>query len=367
MNDNINTVKPLKNQKKINISVSRWKRKILSHVKLIRVLILIFSVLTLLFISYWVKSTWVKWNLSTYTKTIHNFITSPIDQLASNDGRTNILVMGKAGGTHDGPDLTDTLMLVSVSLKSHDVKIISIPRDLWIPDIRAKVNSAYYWGNQKNVGGIDFAKAEVSGVVGIPIHYGSVIDFSGFTDLINEIGGIEVNVERSFTDYYYPIKGLENDMCGGRDPEFMCRYETLHFDQGKTLMDGETALKFVRSRHADGIDGTDIAREARQGKVIEAVKNKLSDKNTYTNLNKDIAIVKVVLNSIETDIDYPTAGIIARKIYDLRNSIDSYLIPAELLVNPAISEKYDMQSVFVPKLGNGKWEEINTWVASILK
>lgn len=130
-------------------------------------------------------------------------------------------------------------------------------------------------------------------------------------------------------------------------------------------MDGATALKFVRSRHAEGVNGTDIAREARQGKVIDALKNKLSDKKTYSDPRKVIALFKVVLKSIETDVDYPTAATIARRVYDSRSGIVSYIIPPELLVNPPISQKYDLQSVFIPKLGNGRWEEIQKWIKEL--
>ncbi len=357
-----------KNQKKAKIEYSRIKRQILSHVLLVRIFIIaIFLGVLFLIISFGVKGARAL-NIPLYFDTAYNFVKAPVEKLASFNGRTNILVMGKAGGVHDGPELTDTMMLVSVSLTSPNIKIISIPRDTWIPEIRAKINSAYYWGNQKTVGGgITFAKAISEEVVGVPIHYGVVIDFSGFRDIINEIGGISVDVPNSFTDYYYPIAGRENDTCGGHDPKFMCRYETLTFTSGLQMMDGDTALKFVRSRHALGVEGTDIAREARQAKVIDAIKDKLVDKKTYQNPSRDIAILKVVLKSIQTDIDYPTAGILARLIYNDRNSINSFLIPAELMTNPPISKIYDMQSVFIPKAGSGKWQEINKWVASVLQ
>jgi polyisoprenyl-teichoic acid--peptidoglycan teichoic acid transferase len=350
-----------------DIKYSRIKRKILCHVTLVRVFI-IFLILGILYLGglLVVKGAQAL-NAPLYFNTAYNFITAPVTQLASYGGRTNILVMGKSGDARDGSDLTDTMMLFSISLTNKNVKIVSIPRDTWIPEIRAKINSAYYWGNKKNQGGgIIFAKAITAGVVGVPIQYGAVINFSGFKDIIDQLGGIEVNVENAFTDYYYPIAGKENDTCNG-DPELMCRYETVTFNAGNQLMNGETALKFVRSRHGLGIEGTDVAREARQGKVINAVKNKLLDKKTFTNPLKDLAILKVVLNSIQTDIDYPTAGILARLTYDARNSIDSYLIPAELMFNPPILKTYDMQSVFIPVLGNGKWNDINKWIAEVLK
>lgn len=361
MNDNSNTTNRLK------IGYLRWKRKILAHVTIVRVFIISFLIAIFVLTGVFAQKLYKKYNLPLYIASVNNFLSAPIDQLASADGRTNILVMGKAGGVHDGPELTDTMMLVSVSLSTPDIKIISIPRDTWIPEIRAKINSAYYWGNQKDAGGISLSKAEVSQVLGIPVHYGTVIDFSGFKDIIDELGGIDVDAPNSFTDYYYPIAGRENDNCGGRDPQFMCRYETLTFNKGIQKMDGTTALKFVRSRHAEGVEGTDLAREARQQRVVDAIKNKLSDKNTFKNFNKDLAIMKVVLNSIQTDMDYPTAAIVARRVYDSKNSITSFIIPQGLLVNPPISDKYDFQSVFIPKAGNGKWQDINAWALNTLK
>ncbi len=355
------------NTEKAKVIYSRIKRKILSHVTAVRIFVIVFLLGLLTLVGFLAVKGALALNIPLYFNTARNFITAPVGQLASYGGRTNILVMGKAGGVHDGPDLTDSMMLVSVSLTKPDVKIISIPRDTWIPEIRAKINSAYYWGNQKNPGsGIAFAKAITQEVVGVPIQYGAVIDFSGFKDVIDQLGGIKVNIDNSFTDYYYPIEGKENDTCNG-DPKFMCRYETLTFNAGQEIMNGDRALKFVRSRHALGIEGTDVARGARQGKVIDALKDKLSDKTTYMNPVRDIAILKVVLRSIQTDIDYPTAGIIARLVYNARNSVGNYLIPQELMINPPISKTYDFQSVYIPEAGNGKWNKINEWVAGVLK
>jgi anionic cell wall polymer biosynthesis LytR-Cps2A-Psr (LCP) family protein len=147
----------------------------------------------------------------------------------------------------------------------------------------------------------------------------------------------------------------------------MCRYETLTFNSGQEVMNGDRALKFVRSRHALGIEGTDVARGARQQKVIDALKNKLLDRATYTNLGRNVAILKVILKSIQTDIDYPTAGILARLVYNARNSVGNYLIPVELMITPPISKTYDFQSVYIPEAGSGKWSDINKWIAGVLQ
>jgi LCP family protein required for cell wall assembly len=307
-----------------------------------------------------------KIGIGNYFVLAKDFLLAPIDKVQSGSGRVNLLVMGRAGGEHAGPDLTDTMIVASISLDRPSIATISIPRDLWIPAIRAKINSAFYWGGQLTPGGgLSMAKSTVGEVLGIPVHYGILIDFSGFENLINVIGGIQVNVERSFTDNQYPIAGRENDLCGG-DKEYKCRYETVAFREGLQTMDGATALKFVRSRHAEGEEGTDIAREARQQKVIDGIKNQLLNPKTFLNPWKDVAIFQAMKNSIETDLNGPSVAVVARRAFDSSGNISHYTIPEDLLKNPPISSAYDKQYVFIPKAGNGNWSEIRSWISSIL-
>lgn len=290
---------------------------------------------------------------------LKNFISPDLSKIKNDNGRVSVLVMGIAGKDHAGGDLTDTMILISFSLNKPSIVMISIPRDIWIPEIRAKINSSYHYG------GLALTKTNTEIALGIPIHYGVVINFSGFKDVVDVLGGINVNVESEFTDNLYPIAGRENDLCDG-DKTFRCRYETIHFSQGLQLMNGETALKYVRSRHADGIEGTDVAREARQQKVISAIENKAIDPKIFLNIKKDLVIWKVVMSSIETDINGESGSILARKAFDSMSSITKYIIPENILVNPPTSSKFDNQYVFVPKLGSGKWEEVHNWVKSIV-
>ncbi len=283
-----------------------------------------------------------------------------ITQVRSDSNRANFLVLGIGGKDHTGGDLTDTIMLVSVNLGGPGVTVVSIPRDLWIPEIRAKINSAYHYG------GMDLAKSSVEKVTGIKIQYSVLVDFSAFKEIVDALGGIRVNVGTGFTDKLYPIAGRENDTCSG-DATFACRYETITFASGLQLMNGDMALKFVRSRHASGQEGTDQAREARQQKVIDAIKNKLLTPQVYLSLNMDKAIFNVLRNSVEMDVDDKTAAAIARKVFDSRNSMNKYLIPDGLLINPPITETYDKQYVLIPKEGNGKWEEIQKWIGGLRK
>ena len=81
--------------------------------------------------------------------------------------------------------------------------------------------------------------------MGQPVHYALLIDFSSFKKAIDVLGGVDVNVERSFDDFHFPIEGKENDSCNG-DPTFSCRYEHVSFKKGWQKMDGDTALKFAK-------------------------------------------------------------------------------------------------------------------------
>jgi len=293
------------------------------------------------------------------------FFFYPAAKVKSQNNQVSILIMGKSGKGYSSPDLTDTLMVASISLTKPKITLMSTPRDIWIPEIRAKINSVYYWGKQKPElgGGLAFAKETVAKIMGVPVNYALVLDFSSFREIVDAVGGVDVKIERSFTDEKYPIAGRENDLCDG-DRQFKCRYETIHFDQGLVHMDGETALKFVRSRNGDNNENTDLAREARQQKVITAIKNKVLSWQTFLNPQKDLILFKVLKSSLETDLDFRSGMVLLRRFVLIQGKIASYVFPEDLLVNPPKSQKYDYQYVFIPKAGN--WQEIHVWVKNLL-
>lgn len=219
------------------------------------------------------------------------------------DGRVNILLLGIGGGTHEGPDLTDTIMVLSFQPQHQTLAMISVPRDIWSDTLKDKVNSAYHYGEEKKKGGgLVLSKAILSDMIGLPIQYSLVLDFDGFKKVIDLVGGVDVTVQKAFTDYEYPIPGKENDTCNG-DPEFKCRYETLHFDAGLQTMDGERALKYVRSRHAEGEEGSDFARGRRQQEVILALKNKLLSKDIYLKSGEIEKLYRAFDNATDTDMN----------------------------------------------------------------
>jgi len=136
--------------------------------------------------------------------------------LKSLDGRTNLLILGIGGGSHAGADFTDTMMVISIVPTARSLAIISVPRDVWSDTLKDKVNSAYHYGEEKKEGGgLVLAKAIVEDILGIPIHYGLVLDFSGFKHVIDLAGGVTITVPNAFVDSEFPIEGRENDDCGG--------------------------------------------------------------------------------------------------------------------------------------------------------
>jgi polyisoprenyl-teichoic acid--peptidoglycan teichoic acid transferase len=210
--------------------------------------------------------------------------------LAQDSGSTQVLLLGIGGENHQGAELTDSIMLLSLSHQDYSLKTLSIPRDIWSEPLKAKINTAYYYG------GLELATKTISELLKTPIHYSLVLDFEGFVQLIDIVGGIDLVVQQSFVDHKYPIPGKEN-----AEPA-ESRYESLSFDKGPLHLNGEMALKFARSRYAEGEEGTDFARGKRQQLVITALKDKLVSTETLLNLETIKSIIQSLDQSITTDI-----------------------------------------------------------------
>ena len=214
--------------------------------------------------------------------------------------RINILLLGMGGRQHEEGYLTDTIMLVSLDIEDKKVAMMSIPRDLAIPiedNGFQKINSinAYAEMETTDSGGLAVSQA-VSDILAIPIDYYLRVDFEGFVNIVNELEGVKVLVENTLEDHRYPIKGMETA------ENYEARFEHLYIEKGWQHLDGETALKFARSRHAFGVEGSDFARARRQQIIIEAVKNKLISAHTIFNPSMIGDIIKEADNHISTNL-----------------------------------------------------------------
>ncbi|MEK7450547.1 MAG: LCP family protein [Patescibacteria group bacterium] len=305
--------------------------------------------------------------------------------LNKSDDHLNILLLGIGGGTHEGPDLTDTIIFASIDMNNNKAILASIPRDLWSPDLNAKINTAYSGGEAiRKGGGITLASSAVSKILDQSINYTVRIDFNGFIKALDILEGLDVNVDKSFDDYEYPISGKENDLCGRTEKEtqalatassqleaFPCRYTHIHFDKGLQRMDGKTALEFVRSRHAQGEEGTDFARSKRQEIIIKALKDKLFSLQVLANPIKVIGIYSTIKDSIDTSIEQDELDDFIRLAQKMKNvKIESAVLDygddltgrSGLLMNPPISQEFNYAWVLIPRIGNGNFSEIQKFV-----
>lgn len=310
-----------------------------------------------------------------------------------------LLLLGYGGGTHEGGKLTDSMMLVDIVPEQKKVFLISIPRDLWMAlpvngttSAYFKINAAYAIGADDRrypnkpaqytgaAGGGELAKYAVSTVTGIPVNNFLSLDFSGFAKSIDTLGGVDVKVERTLDDPSYPIEGKESDTCG-KSPEeitainatmsaslietkqvFACRYEHLHFDPGITHMNGETALKYVRSRHAAS-DGGDFNRAARQRNLLVAVKQRVL---SIGFLPKAIPFITSLTYDLQTDVPLDKMGEFAQ----YKETLSSYEI-----VNVALTDQNVLiqthspngQDILEPKAGQDRFDTIRDWLQTQLK
>jgi len=244
----------------------------------------IFGVIALLFagkilVSSKSSSEWFK---NTFFSGLSHLVINPSTQLEGEENdRINILLLGMGGENHDGGNLTDTIILLSLKPSTKQAAMISVPRDMVAPDKNGnwrKVNSVNAYAEKEEEGSGGKAICDtLSTLLDEPIPYYIRADFEGFVNIIDEVGGVDVYVENTFDDYTYPISGREDAA------DYYSRFQHLHFDKGWQKMDGATALKYARSRHSLGVEGSDFARAKRQQIVLEAAKDKVLSRNTLTN------------------------------------------------------------------------------------
>ena len=296
----------------------------------------------------------------------------------------NILLLGYGGDGHDGAYLTDSMLLMSINFATNKVSLISIPRDLWVKiptdgydGSYAKINAAYAYGLDQShfpnklpqfngvAGAGELSKYEVSNVLGLHVDCYVSMDFSGFKQIVDTLGGVNINVDNSFSDYSYP-NGDENDSgpyCIAPDPNNSpCRYKQIHFDSGEQFMDGARALEYVRSRHASGSEGSDFARSRRQQKLISAIQQKALSLGM---LPRIFDLMSAIQGHFQTDLSFAEIkdlfGYIGKINFDVANK--GQLSDDNLLVS---SYSDDGQWILTPTTGLDQWDQIHTYVYDIL-
>lgn len=272
------------------------------------------------------------------------------------EGRINIVLLGMRGEHVDGGGLlADTIMVLSIHPKNGEqdqnrASLVSIPRDLYVtvPDTSSmqKINAVHFYGEEKGKGqGMEYMKRSLSEITGQPMHYAATINFKGFTDLVDAIGGVTVHLDQPFTEgvqfrepkvcdpyvftvpaidpstkmqmyeykYYkrqdgtrhasptaaYPLCYNKDVECGG----------VFKLSAGDNTLDGKTALCYARARATSN----DFERAKRQQEVIKEIKAKTLSAGTLTDFSKVNGLIDSLGDNVLTDME----GWEMKRIFDL--------------------------------------------------
>ncbi len=283
-------------------------------------------------------------------------------------GRVNILLMGRGGGTHDAPDLTDTMMLVSIDPVNHTSTMLSLPRDLWVnvPNSGVmKMNAAWETGEFKYLGkqavgstdpkairaGYDLVDQTVKSVTGVSINYNVLVDFQAFQQAVDTLGGVHVNVP---TDLVDPTMAWEN----GGNPTLATA--------GDHDFNGKQALIYVRSRETT----SDFARAERQRTVLTALKAKVATLGTLSNPIKLNGLLNTFGNNFQTDLSLGNAN----RLYSILKGVNNNNITSVGLnaTTPGATQyvtdgNINGQSVVLPKAGLFQYDDIQQFIRGQLK
>ncbi len=294
------------------------------------------------------------------------------------EDRINVLFLGVGGAGHDGAELADTIIFSSFRPSTSDIGMLSLPRDLVVPipgyEGWRKINSVNAYGESAKKGnGPVLASNVIGDVLDQPVQYYVKVDFGGFEKFIDELGGVQVYVDRSFTDASYPILGMEDATCGSTitknddgsevsAPSYACRFEVLHFEEGWTHMDGATALKYARSRKGDNGEGNDFARAARQQKILLAVKSTLLSSATLLNPARISKLFDAAKDSIVTNMA-PWEMI---RFASFLPQIDDSAITHHVLNDPTLVSEQYVNGAYVLLPANNDWHGVQMLAANML-
>jgi polyisoprenyl-teichoic acid--peptidoglycan teichoic acid transferase len=279
------------------------------------------------------------------------------------DGRINVLLLGMRGADlPGGGELADSIILASIRPKDNKVSMISIPRDLYITvpgtQDKQKINYVYYAGEKKGEGqGLQDMKQIVGEVTGLPIQYAASIDFAGFKQLVDAIGGIDITLDKPFeepvqfnlpqvcdsnvytvptgeyqkkTDKYfskasqtyktritasYPLCTNGNPECGG----------DFKLPAGKQTLNGNQALCFARARYTT----SDFERAKRQQMIIQLAKDRMFSVGTLADFSKINGILNALGNNVKTDMQLWEM----QKFYDLYKQMPNVAVYQRVLEN----------------------------------
>lgn len=244
-------------------------------------------------------------------------------------------------------------MVASIDSENNQVGLLSIPRDLLVKipgHGEGKINAAHSYGEQEEEGGgPKLLKETVSTVLDLPIHYYIRVDFSGFKEFIDALGGVEVDVPKDLYDPFYP----DDQLVG---------YEPLRISAGLQTMDGDTALRYARSRKTT----SDFDRASRQQQILLGARDKATSIGVITNPIKLNEIIQIVGNHLRTDISLDEI----KGLLTIAQNIDANSVVTKVLDNSTdgVLKTYNNGGYYlIPRAGLYDYSEIQKIAHELFK
>jgi len=217
-------------------------------------------------------------------------------------GKKNIVVMGCDIRKGD-VGRSDTLFVVMLDKSKKNAALLSVPRDTRVK-IKGhgwdKVNAAFAYGGHK------LTQETVQDFLGIKLNNYVVVDFQGFKDLVDVVGGVDINVEKRMY-YYDPYANFEIDL-----------------RPGKQHLDGKTAMQYVRYRDEEG----DIGRIRRQQKFMMALYRQIASKNIIAKIP---GVTKQIMSMVKTDLSLKEMAELGNVMRDMmeKDGLKMSMVPGE--------------------------------------
>lgn len=265
-----------------------------------------------------------------------------------NKDRVNFLLLGIAGEGNSAPDLTDTIIVINSTPRADNPIAVSVPRDLLVkyPDknFYTKINALYKYG------GIDAIKSEIYEVTGLSTDYYLIVNLESVKKIIDQLGGIDVDVKEDIFDPKFPAPYNS--------------FEIFSLKKGIQHLDGETALKYIRTRNQP--EG-DFSRIARQQQVIVALKDKITSLNFILNFPKILGIWNILQDNAYTNLgltDIKYAWNLAKKTN--LDEIKFNIIAPPLVVSDTTTLGGKTASVLIPNTGLNNYGEIKNYINKLI-
>ena len=338
--------KPTKKFKKQKKPMSK-KRKIITWVALIIILLLIGGAIWLIL---WGNDIIAK--ITGGQGTVFDLFVESYEPLKTDkNGRTNILAFGTSGfdmsgeeygGVHDGAQLTDSIMVISLDQATGDVAMLSLPRDLKAsPTCTAtgKINEVYWCNNMDNENeqaGAEALMTEIGDILGIDFQYYAHLNWGSLIQIVDTLGGIKVTLDEDINDY-------------------------LKFDAGvEYTLDGIQAITLARMRY--GTANGDFSRGASQQKILIGIKDKVLEKGlSITDL---LGLASTLGDNLRTNFSIEEMKTLAHlaSSFDFNNMRQISLIEPEPLMTTGTINGI---SYVLPSAGVGNYHAIQNYVAKM--